>query len=208
MSAPVGANALVWLVEKQLPPGPACTVDDDAPVLILTGGFDHLPATADDFAALTSTSLRRLEAGLAVAALHPRAPVIVSGGGDKGTSEAQVAAALAVRLGLPPERLMLEPRAKTTWGNAQEVGKLLHPPKRVQLVTSALHAPRAVLALRFHGVQACRHSADSLLVPFSGLGYFAPQSSSLVKTELAMHELVGMASYLFKATIGQPSEPR
>ena len=200
MAAPVGANTLVWLIENRLPSGAACELDERAPVLILTGGFDRAPLDQNDFAALTIASLRRLSAGLEVAARRQDTHVIISGASYGDRSEAEVAGELAQRLGFGPSRLTIEPNARNTWENAAETAKLLAGTAlRVQLVTSALHAPRAALALQAHGMSVCRQFADSIYTPFTGPGYFAPQSSSLSKTERALHELVGLVSYRMKA---------
>jgi uncharacterized SAM-binding protein YcdF (DUF218 family) len=208
LATPVGANSLVWLIENKLPVGPPCTADDTSPLLILTGGFTDTPRDVDDFTALTATSLRRLSGGLDVASRNTAVRVIVSGGALAGrTAEASVAAALATRLGLDASRLIIDARSMSTWQNAREVSGLLPPDVRhVQLVTSALHAPRATLALRAHGIASCRHVTDSLFVPMSGFGYFLPQSSALRKTELSLHEAIGLLSYQLKSsTSGSPS---
>jgi uncharacterized SAM-binding protein YcdF (DUF218 family) len=201
LATPLGANALVWWIENKLPTSTVCEASETGtPILVLTGGFANPPRDVGDFAALSTASLRRLSVGLEVAARQPTPPVIFSGGAANGSAEAAVMAALAVRLGLAPSRLFIEARSANTWENAQEVSGLTSvSPHRVQLITSALHAPRATLALKAHGLSSCRHPADSAFVPMSGIGYFIPQVSSLAKAESAIHEMLGLLSYTFKA---------
>jgi uncharacterized SAM-binding protein YcdF (DUF218 family) len=201
LATPLGANTLVWWIENTLPNGSVCEASETgAPVVVLAGGFVRPPRDANDFAALSAASLQRLSVGLEVAAREPTPPVIFSGGAATGSSEAAVMAALAVRLGLAPSRVRIEARSANTWENAQEVSRLAPvQTHRVQLITSALHAPRATLALNAHGLSTCRHPADSAFVPMSGVGYFIPQISSLAKAESAIHELLGLLNYTVKA---------
>jgi uncharacterized SAM-binding protein YcdF (DUF218 family) len=199
LAAPVGSNALVWVIENRLQNGQPCGPDERAPVVLLTGGFDYPAADVDDFAALSSASLRRLTVALAVSRRQPEQVLVISGGRvASGPAEAEVAAALARRLGADAPHLLLEVRSTNTWENAREVARLLGPGRRIQLVTSALHAARAEVALRAHGLSSCLYRADSIFVPFAGLGYLIPQSSSLAKSERSLHELLGLVHYLTK----------
>ena len=74
-----------------------------------------------------------------------RAPrVVFTGGvGRNGPSEASVAAAHAVSLGLPPEVAVLEEHSTSTRENAQFAARILGPNARVLVVTDAYHVFRA-----------------------------------------------------------------
>lgn len=201
LAAPLGANSLVWLIERKLSAGQACASQSDDPVILLAGGFVSRPSSRSDFGSLSLASLRRL--GAAAALLNPpsSAVLVVSGGsGEPVLTEADVMAELAQRLGISASRLVIERQSRTTWASAAELSRLTPVlPRRVRLVTSSLHAPRAGLALERHGFMVCVHSWESQFVPPSGLGYLLPQSSSLMKAEVALHELIGLVWYRLRA---------
>jgi uncharacterized SAM-binding protein YcdF (DUF218 family) len=74
-----------------------------------------------------------------------RAPqVVFTGGvGRHGPSEASVAAAHAVSLGLPADAVVLEERSTSTRENARFAARILGPSARVLVVTDAYHVFRA-----------------------------------------------------------------
>jgi uncharacterized SAM-binding protein YcdF (DUF218 family)/lysophospholipase L1-like esterase len=77
-----------------------------------------------------------------------RAPIVVfSGSRQRGLpcSVAEVMAALAVQLGVPRDRILVETTATTTWENAQRTDPMLRRlgVKRIVLVTDRLHMRRA-----------------------------------------------------------------
>ena len=71
-------------------------------------------------------------------------------------------------------------------------------PRRLVLVTSAMHMPRSRLALGRAGFDVCPVPADSRRIAFGLPGYLIPGSSALDKTEAALHELVGLAYYRWR----------
>jgi len=83
------------------------------------------------------------------------APLLVlSGGGDRDRSEAEVMRALAIAHGVPEAVLLVEPRSRTTWANAQETAALLRARglHRVILVSDGYHLPRARVLFRAAGL--------------------------------------------------------
>lgn len=199
LMAPLGANGLIWLLEAH-PGMPDCMATDRAPLLVLGGGLDRIALDPSDFGALTPASMRRVATAVAVAGRSPGVAVIFSGGAGDMVTEAELMAHLASRLGLASQSVRTERQSTSTWENARAVAALESAAgAKVQLITSDHHAARASLALRLHGVWACRHPADSLFTPFSGPGHLVPQSSALVKAEKSLHEMVGMAAYRVRA---------
>lgn len=89
--------------------------------------------------------------------LAGRAPVVIlSGGrGGNGRSEAAFMAAAIARVGVPASAVMLEERSRDTQGNALFTAQLAkrHAIRRVLLVTSSLHMPRASYWFREAGLQ-------------------------------------------------------
>ncbi len=197
--APLGANILVSLIESRVPPVQACKPPTPIVIVVLSGGAEWAPSSADDFSALEMSSLRRLFAAVALWRHTPDAQLVIVGGGGK-VPDSVVLAQLAQRLGVPADAIRTEQRSRTTWENAWNLAAdMPHLPKRIWLVSSALHLPRALFAFRSAGFEPCAYSSGSLYEGPGGLGYFVPQSSSLIKAEESIHELVGSIVYRLRA---------
>lgn len=202
---PLGANALVRAVEIAADDPATCVEPLPDTIVVLGGGFDGDPQGADDVAALSAPSLRRLLAGAAAFRRARAAHLYIAGAADERVPESQVLAALAGRLGVPAEAIATEQTSMTTWENAEHLRALPQPPpQRIALVSSALHLPRALLAFRAAGFDACAIASDSAWVPPRGIGYFLPRTSALRKADAAIHEIVGTLVYRWRAH-GQPA---
>lgn len=193
---PLGANAMVGLIQSRVPLPATCKIPTPPTIVVLSGGVEHPPHAADDFAALNRSSLVRLFAALELWQRVPDGRLVMAGGGQH-MPEAVVMANLAERMGVPGSAIEVEGKSHTTWENARNVAALSPAvPKRIWLVSSALHLPRALGAFRAWGFEPCAWPSESMYAPFGmDPGYFVPQSSSLAKAELAIHELVGGAIY-------------
>ncbi len=195
LTTPFAANALVGLQESR-GDAAACTTPYPSTIVVLGGGVSREAARSDDFAVLTEASLRRLFA----AAERQRAAdarLIISGGVSRyAASEASLLGALALRLGVPAERLVLEQESRTTWQNAQFVAAL-EPPvaRRIALVTSALHMARARYAFEQAGFEVCTDAVDRRHAGYDSIGYFLPATGAVAKADAVLHELVGEAAY-------------
>jgi uncharacterized SAM-binding protein YcdF (DUF218 family) len=194
--APLGANLLIWSVESRAPSPQACSLPTPTTVLVLSGGTHRVPRSPDDFPALDATSLHRLFAGIVLWRNTPGAHLVIAGGGRR-VPESVLLAGLAERMGVPRDAIRTEEHSHTTWENALYASRLSPAvSRRVWLVTSSLHMPRALGAFRAFGFQPCAWPSESLYQGFSpSLGYFMPQSSSLAKADLAIHELIGGIVY-------------
>ena len=92
--------------------------------------------------------------------LYPDARILYSGGG----TEAQLGKKLLTRLGIEPERIIIEDRSQTTAENAK-LSKIIAAPKPSEkwlLVTTAVHMPRAMGAFRAVGFQVQADPVDFL----------------------------------------------
>jgi uncharacterized SAM-binding protein YcdF (DUF218 family) len=197
---PVGANALVWQLESRVPEPAACAGAVPSTIVVLAAGFEREPADAGDFTALESDSIRRALAGIELWRRTPGATLVFAGGGPFAISESAALQHLAELLGVSSGSIRREERSQTTWENAQQL-RLQNPalPSRIWLVSSALHLPRALIAFRAAGFDPCMYASDRRYLPPGGVGYYLPQSSALIKTEEALHEIVGQALYRWRA---------
>lgn len=198
LCTPLGANALVRYVESRTPAQALCAPDvSPMPIVLLSAGYDWDPAVNDDYVALAPESWRRLRGAIALWQRNPGSELVIAGGGPFATKESTVLARLAQDWGVPAAALRTETRSTTTWESAFALRGTL--PARVRLVSSALHLPRALVAFRAAGFAACAYPNDSDYQPPGSWGYYVPQSSSLTKAELALHELAGTAIYAWRA---------
>ena len=98
----------------------------------------------------------RLAAG-ARAWLAGRAPLIILSGGSNGGrhSEAQIMALAIAKTGIPASALLLEEESVSTSDNARLTAALArkHEVRKVLLVTSTVHMPRASLLFRNAGIE-------------------------------------------------------
>lgn len=194
---PLVANALVGMIEQRADAGADDHCERAEALVILSAGLDRPPRSTADYGALTDSSLARL---FDLVERPPPAgmPLIIAGGGPYPQPEAQLLATLLERLE-PRFEPILESRSQTTWENAIEVAKLLPPPRHVALASSALHLPRARLAFEAAGFSVCRWPLDRRHLAAGGIGAWVPQTSSLRKTEAALHELAGAVYYRIRA---------
>jgi uncharacterized SAM-binding protein YcdF (DUF218 family) len=169
-------------------------------IVVLGGGT--LPALAPRRAPeVTDGGDRMLEA--ARLWREGRAARIVACGGslDGSPPEAKDLATLLRFLGVAPEAILEEPSSRTTRENAAHARRLLEPlgARRVLLVTSALHMPRAAAHFRSEGFEVLPAPTDWLVVekdPRSLPGrvlWSLPTPEGLAVTTRALREWLGLA---------------
>ncbi|MCS6831645.1 MAG: YdcF family protein [Armatimonadota bacterium] len=136
-----------------------------ADAIVVLGGSVYRDGTLGD------SSLRRAIQGIT---LYHRgfAPLIVLSGTSYAGSpvEAEVRAALARQLGVPEKAILLEPHAQTTAEEAHRIAPRLlqRNAKRILLVSSSLHLPRAVPRFERYGLKVFPVVADDTPVDTDG----------------------------------------
>jgi len=115
-------------------------------------------------------------------------------------SEAELMKAMAVRMGVPANKILIETESRDTRENAAGLARLL-PAKqgrRIGLVTSATHMLRSDKVFR-------RQFPNDVIVPIP-VNYtyapfdwtpetFVPRATALVKSTVALHEWIGIIWY-------------
>ncbi len=197
LCTPLGANALIRWVESGVAPAQRCAAQDDAPIVVLSGGLEDEPRASDDYIALTPSSWRRVRSGVESWRRSPQALLVLAGGGPFETREATVLASLAREWGVPADRIRTETASTNTWESARALRGTLPP--RVRVVSSATHLPRALIAFESAGFQPCAWTSDSAYVAPGSVGYFLPQLSAMQKTHLALYEMLGTLSYRWRS---------
>ena len=151
-------------------------------VVVLSGGVRSTGR-------LNATTVARVRHAVALLDAGHAEVLIVSGGPHRRgrPSAAPAMAALAERLGVARERIVVEERSSRTAENAREVAALLGADAReLLLVTSALHMRRAVLCFRRRGIAAAP-------APVPHVPGEDPERATIVGQTL--HELIGLAYY-------------
>ena len=126
--------------------------------IILLGGFSLNSRVASELRKDVASERVDIRSGLPnrvretvrVSKLYPDARVLFSGG---GTTQGQLVIKLLMRLGIEPERIIIEDRSQNTAENAK-FSKMIAAPKPSEkwlLVTTAFHMPRAMGAFRAVG---------------------------------------------------------
>lgn len=197
LCTPLGANALVRYAEARTPAparcGPGAAHAVPPPLVLLAGGFEREPTATDDYAALSAESWRRLRSAVDLWRGNPYGVLVIAGGGPFPVKESAMLARLAQDWGVPRASVRIETRSTTTWESAMALREVL--PSQVRLISSALHLPRALIAFRAAGINACAESGDSLYQAPEGWGYLVPQTSAIEKAEAAVYEIVGTLDY-------------
>ena len=167
-------------------------------IVLLCGGAGDVPIDISATAALYPATMQRT---YAVAKLQKQTglPVIVTGGApDSDTPESVAAARYLVELGIPQAKIITEEAARDTIENAAFTSRICVEKgyKRLILVTSAYHMPRAVFLFKKAGVQEIVPYPYGHLAPASRrrhLRDFLPGDSSDLSR--AFNEYFGLLTY-------------
>jgi len=170
-------------------------------IIVLGGAVDTLVSGDRGLTALNEAG-ERLTEGAVLARRFPDARLVFSGGSAKvfhrGGTEASGAQRLFARLGIAPQRLELEDRARNTAENAAFTRDVVRPApgERWLLVTSAFHMPRAVGCFRAVGMAVIPWPVDYRTSgPDDAWRLFPRASEGLRRVDLAAKEWAGLLAY-------------
>ena len=140
-----------------------------------------------------------------------KAPLLILSGGRinwQGSNVPPESADMAVllrRLGVPETAIIQEPDSLNTYQNAVNVKQILEARqiRRVLLVTSALHMPRALLIFQRQGINAIPAPTDFLVTktdtaqlgPQAALLNLLPEAERLKEFTRALKEYIGLLVY-------------
>jgi uncharacterized SAM-binding protein YcdF (DUF218 family) len=196
--APV-ANYLCYYLEKDYINNPAAGNKNIDAIVVLGGGTKDINALKDTF----NTGIESLCLLHAVVVYNKTGakPFVCSGKGDGKVSEAEVMARLAEKLGVPKEKIRIEPNSKNTGENAAEVNKIfINKNINVGLVTSAFHMKRSEREFKRYFNNVVPLPAHYLYSSPMGntVIRYMPQSKELYKTSIAFKEIVAQLWYRLK----------
>lgn len=139
-----------------------------------------------------------------------RAPVMLLTGGNvygqrAMQGESVYAAELVAMLGVDPAAVVVESASRSTYENAIESRRYLRKKgiRRVLLVTSAAHMPRAVATFNSAGIDVVAAPVDFTFTEWGlpTLMKYFPDSRALTHTSKMLHEYIGFFVYRWRGWI-------
>lgn len=192
-STPFLPQAFTSFLERQYPSFSAQThsarlQQDSIHIMVLAAGYSPDPHLNAAVGQLAPTSLARLSEGIRIHRLFPHSQIVCSAGPARGDrqSQAAVTARAARELGVAPENLLLAPTPTNTREEAIAYRDLYGGKKRrLILVTSAIHMPRAMMHFRKAGLDPIPAPADFKITrnPYHKSRDFWPAASNMVLLE-------------------------
>ena len=203
LATPVGADLVAAPLVRGFTPvtSPEQAAGVDTMVVLSTGG-EVYRAYGEEVAEMgKATSFNALEAARLYRLLTPRV-IIVSGGivdpEARRVTEAEILANGLTRLGVPRERMVLEPRSRTTREQAVNVAGILtkRGTKRFILVTGADHMPRARASFRELGLQPIASVARYAMIDHPRFWpQLRPSINALRQSDWACYEYLARIYY-------------
>jgi len=204
VSAPMTSYAVMSLLEGWYPaPHPG---DGPFDAIVVLGGGIRDQGTLRPLVELSDESQHRTWCGVEWYHRHAASTLVMTGGDGRvfgvGAREAPAMKDAAIRLGVPPDAVLIDDAARTTYENALGTKQVLGSGKHILLVTSAYHIPRAVALFAKQGFTVTPapcgfHARNRLEDLWRGVTLFEvlPTSRGLQRTTDALEELAGMAVY-------------
>jgi uncharacterized SAM-binding protein YcdF (DUF218 family) len=197
--SPLG-NWLLLPLSERFPAWSAAGHPPDG-IIVLGGAIDAEISQARGSLEM-DTSAERIVTMLQLARRYPAARIVFTGGSsnliETPVPEAPVAGDLLEDFGTAPSRIVLEGESRTTFENAVFTRNLISPKpgERWLLVTSAFHMPRSIGAFRKAGFEVEAYPVDWRTRGWrDSLTPFATLSSGLARTDVAVHEWIGLIAY-------------
>ena len=147
-----------------------------------------------------------------------KAPIIILSGGridwrGSGSPESADMATILTSIGVPSEVIIQEPDSLNTYQNAVNVRKILaeRQIKKVLLITSAMHTPRALKIFHRQGIDVILAPTDFLVsqddlqeltnTPKSAILNLLPDTDNLHQFTVALKEYLGIFIYWLRGWI-------
>jgi uncharacterized SAM-binding protein YcdF (DUF218 family) len=203
--APCVADAFLWTLESRYPPvDNARCVPADA--IVVLGGILRFPeSTIAPFE--WSDSANRFEKGVDLLSAGKARYLVFTGAkftdAPAVPSEGEMLRQIARRRGVPDAAILVTERVVNTATEARVVRKLARERgwRRILLVSSAYHLPRAMMLFNRGGLEVVPVPSDFRVVGMSSwqdrfsLTRFLPQGEGLLTSDTAAREYLGMCFY-------------
>jgi len=211
-TTPIVSSYMVASLEQKFLPVPVHE-SPKADAIVVLGGSIAGPDSPRIDIELTGNSDRILHSARLYRA--GKAPIVFAAGGAMDTQpEAYAMKALLVEWGVPEKNVVIETESLNTYQNAVNTKPLLDKRgvKRVLLVTSAIHMPRALATFQTLGINVIPSPTDYLEVDRKNYEIvdFLPDIDAIGKTSMVIKEVLGMMVYRWRGWVvsGRKSEVR
>ncbi|MEZ3498098.1 envelope biogenesis factor ElyC [Pantoea sp. KPR_PJ] len=178
-------------------------------IVVLGGGYTFNPAWAPS-SNLIGNSLPRVAEGVRQWRRHPQATLIFTGAaaGKNPVSNGQVAASVAMSLGVPSDHILVLDRPRDTEEEARAVRQIINQ-QPFLLVTSANHMVRAVNFFHAAGLKPIAAPANQLAVtsPLNVWERAIPSPLWLSHSDRVAYEVMGQAWQWLKSGLSASAEP-
>jgi uncharacterized SAM-binding protein YcdF (DUF218 family) len=193
------ANALMRRAETGVQRTDRPNVTYDA-VILLGGMVEEGPTESSGLSSYNENVERLLTTYELLQSGHAKQAIVSGGPVRQGAPivEARVLAAQLEKWGIDPSRLLVEDKALNTRENATYSKRIVdeHHLKRLLLVTSAGHMPRASDCFHKVGLDFDMYPVDYRSYdPGQNTGNLIPRASALANSVAALRELVGRVIY-------------
>ena len=135
---------------------------------------------------------------------HQKAPLLILTRGQlpwsKGAAEGEVLADLAKKYGVDPKQIRLTPPVQNTDQEARAIAALMpQEQRRIVLVTSAFHMPRAQQVFAAQGLMIHPYPVD-FRATYKQANFldFLPTAEAFEETSLCVREMIGRLYYRLK----------
>lgn len=202
------ANVLGAPLQRPVAAPRTCQDAPPSTAVVLGGGIDGRPLSRADFSVLNLASRRRMDRAVAWWREREGRALLLEGGAPYGDiAVAELMAAYAETLGVPAAAMRVGNQSDDTWENARHAARLSpRLPRRIVLVTSLIHMPRARGAFSSAGFEVCPLGTDARRLPSRLPWALVPRTSALTNTEIALHEWAGLAYYRWRDRYEQTEE--
>ncbi len=199
LAVPIVPTLMTIALQSRLPLTPPKSDPPRAIVILSAEVRASAPGALEPAASAGPMTLTRVEAGVRLAR-RTGLPILVTGGvvlAQTPPAGEVMARLLQTSFGLTPA--WVESRSRNTWQNAAYSAPLLLGAgiHSIYLVTDAGHMPRAIIAFRHAGIVATAAPVRLAVLPrdFPSLGTLLPNPDALARSELEIHEAVGLLYY-------------
>jgi len=200
-SMPVVGGSLLRGLESRYPPVPLDQVEKTDAVVCLSGFFG--PWVPDGYLPNINEAGERFEAGVELLQRKKGDFLVFTGGRLPWARQAETDGARSVRLAtaraIPADKMLVTREVGNTMDEALAARDLMRERgwRKITLVTSAAHMPRAARLFRKAGVDFVPFPVDLQVGANATYGFlsFLPQAEGLRNTEIALREMYGIAFY-------------
>lgn len=197
LSTPYIASYLRFNLEKRVSYTELNSLPDIDVVVVLAAGVKKYKDPLEDELA---SPYRVIKSAWAFKKTKARLLVMSGGTGIKGENRmVRTMKRLAIELGIPEEKVILDSMSRNTFEHAISVSKMseIKEADRIGLVTTAWHMPRAFKEFQRRFAYVVPISCGKKFKLPSGLGAWLPNVSALSASTMIIQERIGYLWYRF-----------